>query len=36
MYATDVDPIESAKEQRLADAGFGKVSSLTIEVARYC
>lgn len=36
MYATDVDPIESAKTQkRLADAGFGE-DILTIRLQNFC
>ena len=36
MYATDVDPIESAKtKKRLADAGFGE-DVLTIRLQNFC
>ena len=36
MYATDVDPIESAKtKKRLADAGFGE-DILTIRLQNFC
>lgn len=36
MYATDVDPIESAKtKKRLADAGFGE-DNLTIRLQNFC
>ena len=36
MYATDVDPIESAKtKKRLADAGFGE-DILTIKLQNFC
>ena len=36
MYATDVDPIESAKtKKRLADAGFGE-NILTIRLQNFC
>ena len=36
MYATDVDPIESAKtNKRLADAGFGE-DILTIRLQNFC
>ena len=36
MYATDVDPIESAKtKMRLADAGFGE-DVLTIRLQNFC
>ena len=36
MYATDVDPIESAKtKKRLADAGFGE-DTLTIRLQNFC
>lgn len=36
MYATDVDPIESAKtKKRLADAGFGEYI-LTIKLQNFC
>lgn len=36
MYATDVDPIESAKtKKRLADAGFGE-DILTIRLQKFC
>ena len=36
MYATDVDPIESAKtKKRLADTGFGE-DILTIKLQNFC